>query len=112
MPTLLSLPPLGLAHGEEGLVLLLPQLGFSPALLQGAVGKALASPGSAGAAELATIPAPGRLKGSCAPAAAARAGGAGWRSKSLPFSQAQSLASPRLGPSATAGAVKSRLPLA
>lgn len=44
MPTLPSLPLLGLALGEEGLVLvlLLPQPGSSPALLQGAVGKALA----------------------------------------------------------------------
>lgn len=38
--------------------------------------------------------------------------GAGWRSKALPFSQAQAPASPRHGPSATAGTVKSRLPLA
>lgn len=68
-------------------------------------------PSSAGAAEPATSPAPGRLKGSSAPAAAARAGGAGWRSKALPFSQAQAPASPRLGPSATASAVKSGLPL-
>lgn len=43
MPTLPSLPLLGLAHGEEGLVLLLPRPGSSSALLQGAVGKALAS---------------------------------------------------------------------
>lgn len=113
MPTLPSLPPLGLAHGEEGPVLLLPQPGSSPALLQGAVGKALAAlPGSAGVAEPATIPAPGRLKGSSAPAVAARAGGAGWRSKALPFSQAQAPASPRLGPSATASTVKSGLPVA
>lgn len=68
-------------------------------------------PSSAGAAEPATSPAPGRLKGSSAPAAAAWAGGAGWRSKALPFSQAQAPASPRLGPSATASAVKSGLPL-
>lgn len=67
-------------------------------------------PGSAGAAEPATSPAPGRLKESSAPAAAA--GGAGWRSKTLPFSQAQALASPRLGPSATASVVESGLSLA
>jgi len=43
---------------------------------------------------------------------AAQAGGARWRSKALPFSQAQALASPRLGPSAVASAVKTGLPLA
>lgn len=53
-----------------------------------------------------TTPARSCPKGSFAPAAAARAGGSGWRSKALPFSQAQAPASPRLGPSAIAGAVK------
>lgn len=69
-------------------------------------------PGSASVAEPFTIPAQSRPKGSFAPAVVAQAGGAGWRSKALPFSQAQARASPRLGPSAIASAVKTGLPLA
>lgn len=115
MPTLPSLFPLGLAPGEEGWSCSchswVPALPCSRERL-GRLWSRCCQPGSAGAAEPATSPAPGCLKGSSVPAVAARAGGAGWRSKALPFSQAQAPASPRLGPSATAGAVKSGLPLA
>ncbi|XP_005053974.1 PREDICTED: uncharacterized protein LOC101807786 [Ficedula albicollis] len=102
-PTLPSLPPLGLAHGEEGLVLLPPQPGSSPALPQEAVGKALPSPGSAGAAELATFPAQGASKGALRPLPCP--GRWGWveEQSSAFFPGSGSGFPPRLGPSAAAG---------
>lgn len=119
MPTLPSIPPLGLTGGEETLVQLLPQLWaarFQPCPCPGSseegTSLAVASLALLVQLNLLTIRAQSHPKGSFAPAVAAQAGGAGWRSKALPFSQAQALASPRLGPSAIVGAVKTGLPLA